>query len=69
MAFNILKNAITIVLVLISLNTFTLFYIKINSLDFTTETILFQDLKKDNKSFSPIKYNYKIYDKCQSCEY
>jgi len=45
---------------------------KANSLDFATRAILFQESKADSKwhlvaffskSLSPVKYNYKIYDK------
>lgn len=44
-----MKKAITITLILISLDISALFYIKANSSDFTIGTTLSQTLKKDSK--------------------
>lgn len=53
-------------------NIFALLQIKTDSLDFATGAILFQESKVDgkwhlvaffSKSLSPVKCNYKIYDK------
>ena len=48
LAFNVLKETIT-VLVLISLDTSTIFYIKADSLDFMTGVVLSKVFKEDSK--------------------
>lgn len=74
-----MKKAITITLILISLDISALFYIKANSSDFTIGTTLSQTLKKDSKwhsvaflskSLSLIEQNYEIHHKkiCNSSQ-
>ena len=70
--FTTLKVAITTALILASSNISTLFRIKVDSLDFITEVVLFYQSKKDNKWYSIVffskllfivEYNYNIYNK------
>ena len=69
---DLLKIAINFAPVLTSPNIFTLFWIEVDSLDFTTRAVLSQESRTDSKwhsvsffskSLSPIEYNYKIYNK------
>jgi len=58
--------------ILVSSDISIQFYIKIDSLDFATNIVFLQESKEYDewhlvaffsKSFSPIEYNYKIYNK------
>ena len=71
-AFEDLKTAVTTALVLTFPQDSELFWIKADSLDFATETVLSQQSMTDrkwhlmvfyNKSLSSMEWNFKIYDK------
>ena len=71
-AFNLLKEQITTALILALPNNSRPFWIKVDSFDFTTGAILFQQSPEDNKwhpiaflskSLSLVEQNYKIHDK------
>jgi len=71
-AFEVLKAAVTSALVLMPSQDSELFYIKANSLDFTTGAVLSQWLPGDekwhsvifyNKFLSLVEWNYEIYNK------
>jgi len=64
--------AMTSTLVLVSPHDSELFQIKVDSLDYATNTVLFQQSTKDckwhpvafySKSLSPVEQNYKIHNK------
>ena len=70
--FDALKAAITLALILVFSDTFALFQIKVESLDFVTEAVLFQKSKADgkwhlvaffSKSLSLVECNYEIHNK------
>jgi len=61
-AFQILKEAITVALILTFLDISALLYIEANSSDFVTWAILLQVSKEDSKWYL-VEHNYEIYNK------